>query len=31
MRILLCYLLEDINKHTYVKTGIKNQSSVDNK
>ena len=30
MRNLLRYLLEDIDKRTYVRIGIKNQSSVDN-
>ena len=30
MKILLRYLLEDIDKRTYVRIGIKNQSSVDN-
>ena len=31
MKILLRYLLEDIDKRTYVRIGIKNQLSVDNK
>ena len=31
MKILLRYLLEDIDKRTYVRIGIKNQSAVNNK